>query len=303
MTSPGHRIEGVLSEAKEPKKNIKVILILFILAAAAGFIFVLKAVNISYQKSEHQNLIPLIESSNSSYKFKVAIEEDVKIANLDKEFFSNITKNQTFKNEKIQPIAEEPMDKSELDSLDEQQVTKSEPEVVKEIFVATEVKTNNTTENTIPLSAFAIIDQAEMLSADQARGGGSDQEDPLLAAFEENKPLAKDSKIEIGNPKAKKLLLSDEGKNSIDEKKEDLYRIQIAAFYSKKEALNYLKNLKAKRADLLGDMLTKIEQKSIPNKGLFYRLQLGAFANRDEAKKTCRKFKEYKIDCFVVAPE
>ncbi len=251
----------------------------------AGLIFVINATKTSYDASEQNAPIPLIEAEKQHYKIKATNDDQSQVANLDKEFFNNITKNAKQKNEKLLPISEAPIDKTQL-APETQEVTAYPLQQNSGDKLSNDEKTTPlSSEN--QASAFAILEQ---------------QSQDLAQTDSQHKAEAEISKLNE-DTKAKKLLTDHEIKKPQQQKHKNKYRIQIASFYSKKEALEYLRHLKHHRADLIGDLVSQIEQHTMPNAGMFFRVQLGVFTTRNEAKKTCSKLNAAKIDCFVVEPE
>lgn len=295
MLKSDQRFEGYMTGEISSKRSSRSLWSLFFISLLVIILILLvKLLGISYQKSEAQVAVPLIKPDNLPYKIKIQNNEETKIANLDKEFFTNITKNSMPKNEKVLPVAEDVIDKANL--MPEE---KAESEKQPETLVAqdkTQEKTSETSTLSQSENAFAILEQASYL------GTLPNENTPIEP--EAGKVIIEEGlKIATNDPKAKKLLQETTNVKADNEKEESKYRLQIATFNSKKDVMEYLSYLKAKKPGVLGNLPHKIEQKTIANKGIFYKLQLGAFADRDDAKRACTKFKESQIDCFVVSPQ
>lgn len=302
MIKSEHRVEDYFQDESTRKKPLRNLWIILLIAATIlGLAFIVQFLGISYQKSTPQTAIPLIESENTNYKVKIQNDDETKIANLDKEFFSNITKSKVIKNEKILPVAEEAIDKATLEPENKPEQSKEKLKEPVEILVAQEKNLEKSQEvkqqATPPVSAFAILDQEDSLK---------DMTNETLPAQLKPEPINTSEnslKVATNNPKAKKLLQDIEIVETTKISEDDKFRLQIATFNSKKDVMEYLNYLKAKKASGISELPHKIEQKTIQGKGIFYRLQLGAFTNKDDAKKTCKRLKENKIDCFVISPE
>ena len=79
-------------------------------------------------------------------------------------------------------------------------------------------------------------------------------------------------------------------------------RIQLSAKRSRAQALVVWEALGAKHKDLFAGLEPAIERADLGERGIFYRLRTGSFADRDEAQAMCRKLADRKIDCLVVSP-
>ncbi len=76
------------------------------------------------------------------------------------------------------------------------------------------------------------------------------------------------------------------------------YRIQLASYLDEDHAHAGWANLSTQSA-----FLTSFEPSVIPsqikNKGLYFRLQIGAFDSKSEALENCQKLKTEGLDCFI----
>jgi cell division septation protein DedD len=82
-------------------------------------------------------------------------------------------------------------------------------------------------------------------------------------------------------------------------KREKVYRVQLASFPNKKRAEMAWNSLKRKHKKLVASEKMMIDSKTIPGKGTFYRVQVGAFPTHDQATTFCNKIKADKGQCFV----
>ncbi|MDO7711280.1 MAG: SPOR domain-containing protein [Pseudomonadota bacterium] len=79
------------------------------------------------------------------------------------------------------------------------------------------------------------------------------------------------------------------------------FRVQIGAFKHKQQAAMVLIELTEKFPKLLSQQISTITQpEHNSTKPEFYRLQLGAFNNKNDASKLCQQLKNNKQSCFVV---
>jgi len=79
------------------------------------------------------------------------------------------------------------------------------------------------------------------------------------------------------------------------------YRVQIGAFKSKQQATLVLTQLTKKYPKLVSQQISTITQPDTAStKPEFYRLQLGAFDNQNDANKLCQHLENNKQSCFVV---
>ena len=82
-----------------------------------------------------------------------------------------------------------------------------------------------------------------------------------------------------------------------------IYRIQVAAARTPKQARLEWERIRRKHLDLLGDLgLTVMKADLGPKKGVFYRLRIGPLKNEDSARNLCKKLSKRKLGCLVVRP-
>jgi cell division septation protein DedD len=80
-----------------------------------------------------------------------------------------------------------------------------------------------------------------------------------------------------------------------------VYTVQIASYRSEQEAAAGWQTLATAQADLLGKLPHEVAKADLgAEKGVFYRLQAGAFSDRKDAKALCSNLKDHSIDCMVV---
>lgn len=81
------------------------------------------------------------------------------------------------------------------------------------------------------------------------------------------------------------------------------WRLQIIALRSEKDAEAFWQRLLSDAPDLVSGLDHRIVVAHIPDRGDFYRLQIGPFGDRTEADRRCRALKVAGFGCFAVAPD
>lgn len=81
-----------------------------------------------------------------------------------------------------------------------------------------------------------------------------------------------------------------------------VYRVQVASARSEAAAKTLWGKQVAKHPDVLGDLPLTVQPAVISDRGTFYRVQGGAFNDREAADSVCRKLKSRGQDCIVVRP-
>ncbi len=77
------------------------------------------------------------------------------------------------------------------------------------------------------------------------------------------------------------------------------YVLQIGAYKSQAEADNSWKAFQAKHSSLLSGFSSNVKQVDLGDKGVWYRLRVGAFADKDAASALCDKLKADGGNCFL----
>ncbi len=78
------------------------------------------------------------------------------------------------------------------------------------------------------------------------------------------------------------------------------YLVQLASMGSSDLAQRHWELLRAKNAELLGDMTLTLEEANLGARGTFYRIQIGPFPNEATAEDMCLQLKAQRMDCLVV---
>ncbi|MBX6323556.1 MAG: SPOR domain-containing protein, partial [Rhodospirillaceae bacterium] len=82
----------------------------------------------------------------------------------------------------------------------------------------------------------------------------------------------------------------------------DAVRVQLAAFRSESQAQVASQRLQEAFHDELSGRTFHVERADLGAKGVFFRLQAGPLASRDEAAALCSRLKQRGQPCIVVAP-
>jgi cell division septation protein DedD len=282
----------------------------------------------SYYKSKAPQELIILSAQDEIVKIKSNEFGDAGVLDTDKEFFSNLNEKLAVKEKVVTSNNEEPIDKSTLNpelniQPDEQknkdtqnpQDTKSK---IVSAFAALDEKTLTTEKLKIQTDAFAIIDKPELVNAPPTNPESSDKKDSQNTSpstslsdidleresneNEEEKEEVALNEITDTPAKVKKFA------QGIDEKqifkhKNDHFRLQIASFTSKKDAIAFFKKAKSKDSKIFEKLESHIEAKQTPEKGHFYRLSVGAFFDESQAKQMCKKLKQNNYECFIIRPE
>ena len=78
------------------------------------------------------------------------------------------------------------------------------------------------------------------------------------------------------------------------------YRVQLASFRSSKAANDAWSKLRKSNISLLRDLTAHVTRVELGQKGIFYRLQAGSFAQEARARSICTELKARQVDCLVV---
>ena len=81
-----------------------------------------------------------------------------------------------------------------------------------------------------------------------------------------------------------------------------VYRVQVASARSESAAKTLWDKQVNKNPDVLGKLPLTVQPAVIKDRGTFYRVQGGAFGDREAADSICRKLKSRGQDCIVVRP-
>lgn len=77
------------------------------------------------------------------------------------------------------------------------------------------------------------------------------------------------------------------------------YRVQLAALKTEADARTAWKRMAAKYPDILGALTLHLEKADLGTKGIYYRVQAGAFTDKTAARALCEKLKAKGQQCLV----
>jgi hypothetical protein len=81
-----------------------------------------------------------------------------------------------------------------------------------------------------------------------------------------------------------------------------VWRIQLAAVRSEEIAESLVERFRDRHADLVGDLGLDVERVDLGrDKGVFYRIQAGAFPDRTSAAEVCDALAQREVECVVVS--
>jgi cell division septation protein DedD len=81
------------------------------------------------------------------------------------------------------------------------------------------------------------------------------------------------------------------------------YKIQLSAVRSDAAARTEWDKLKKAHTSVLGRLTLNVEKADLGQKGIYYRIQAGPFADRAAADAACQELTRQKASCLVVRPE
>ena len=119
---------------------------------------------------------------------------------------------------------------------------------------------------------------------------------PSPKANEAVKPETNVEKAIEAKKEAKKVAVAVPTKPTL---KGPAYRVQLGAFRSTDAAEKAWLDLQKKHDALLQGLPHKVQSVEIKGKGMFFRLQAGAYAERGGASELCTNLKKVKQDCLI----
>ena len=78
------------------------------------------------------------------------------------------------------------------------------------------------------------------------------------------------------------------------------YQVQIAALKSQADAEDYWTRASGNRPELLDGVAHSIVRADLGEKGIYYRVRVGAYNDKSSAQTMCNNLKESGLSCFVV---
>ncbi len=80
-----------------------------------------------------------------------------------------------------------------------------------------------------------------------------------------------------------------------------VYRVQVGASRTWNRARQALQELQKGHSKLLGNLSIEVERANLKSKGIWYRMQIGAFGSSSEAESLCRELTLIGYqDCMVI---
>jgi cell division septation protein DedD len=81
-----------------------------------------------------------------------------------------------------------------------------------------------------------------------------------------------------------------------------VWKIQLAAVRSVAVAEDLIERFRDRYVDLVGNLSLGVERVDLgPRKGVYYRIQAGAFSDRASAAEVCEALSQRDVDCMVVS--
>lgn len=244
---------------------------------------------------------PIIQADNSPVKEKPEDPGGMEIPHQDKKVFNVLSGEK--EDEKVEKLMEAP-----------EEVVKDAAPVEIEQEKESAKMTEGGTEKLMADAKEGTADQEKTVAAEVAEKVEETKEDvkeAATAAVETVKETAEQAaeKVEETAEKAvetvKEAVAEEPKKVAVAVPKASevtgpAYRVQLGAFRSTDAAEKAWSDLQKKHSELLQGLPHKVETVEIKGKGMFYRLQTGAYAARDGAGNLCTNLKKVKQDCLVV---
>jgi cell division septation protein DedD len=126
-----------------------------------------------------------------------------------------------------------------------------------------------------------------------------------LANLDE-RPAASDDEVEVASiaptpmPMAARAMPPSQAMSEFEFSDAGTYLVQIAAFRSEEAAETAWRKASGARPDIYQGSAKHIQRADLGAKGVFYRLRVGAFAERSEATAFCNALKATGENCIVV---
>lgn len=299
----------------EKKYSIGALIAVFL--AVVGLIGACWYIYDSY-KEKNENEMLLITAEQEDIKIQPLDPGGMVVDNMDKSVYDAIErKHQTeSKVEVLLQPSEEPIDKKEIAIKEEATpVIPTAPAVIpvvpsqEEEIVALPVpviKPEEAEQHAEVGVKAAEINQEEVIQQHPAQSTESLEaiklpQEPPVVQLPQDPAKAKEEwteEEEYIKPVAKKTPVKPKFAN----KNENVYKVQLASFKSNSDAEKEWKMLSRRHAALLKGYKHYIISKDIAGKGIFHRLQVGPFNSAEEAKNTCKQFKDVGMNCLIVKP-
>ena len=213
----------------------------------------------------------IITASDEPVKVKPENPGGMRIPDQDKLVYKRLqTEDKDIKVENIVPVPEAPV----------------KPVVIQEVKVKPEVKP------IVPEKELEVISRKDMGIKTEI------MPDPFAEVKQEPSVVVAEKKAEPVQEKKTEASVADLVKK-VSGLNEDMWHIQLISLPSKETVEKSWPKILKEHAILLTGQPHDIVEVVIPKKGTFYRLRVGEFKTKDDAKSFCDKLKSRKQDCTV----
>lgn len=316
---------------EEQTKNYSIVTLSIIILVSIGLMLGAWYIYKSYQTKNYDEVV-VVSADDDEIKTQPADPGGMVVKNMDKDIYDTIDKNRKTndKAEVLLPPAEEPIDKKDLLLADmspsvkklenspakvkdepivtpTKKVEKEEPVVTpKEVEKATPVvapkeEVPQTPMVPTPPKPKVVVEESPTPKVQPERSTVT-MKAPVMKPAEPKKtaPKVEPKKTEeYIKPVTKK---ESKNKPKFVQKADNSYKVQIASFKSVSDAERSWKSMSKRYSSVLKGYKHYVVSKDIPGKGIFQRLQVGPFKNKDAAQKACADFKDAGMNCFVIKP-
>lgn len=124
---------------------------------------------------------------------------------------------------------------------------------------------------------------------------------PLSASDREAGPADRQPKAEVFTPLQDETIMAEELPARIRFDASGAYQVQLSALRSEAAALTAWRTIQGSKPALYQGGRVQIQKADLGAQGVFYRLRVGAFSNRERADMFCAEVKATGQDCMVVA--
>jgi hypothetical protein len=313
---------------EEGKGPFKLLPLLIVLLAVGGFAAIAWYAYDSTSSNNDLVDVPLIKAEAEPYKSKPSDPGGMEIAYEDKKIYDVLegknAADSTADKKVANPKLEEPMAREKLvqqmDQSAKSVTAKNLPapsannapgsaeKIVGSTITAKPVAPATATRATAPVAPVvaskpvtaptpAPVVDAKPVMKPATTNSASSEDDDLAKALNSVAVMNQQRNNTVANAAAKPSLAQvTSGVSSSGS-----YRAQLAAFKSQHEAEQSWQNLASKHRDVLGGVGHNIEKADLGDKGIFYRLRVGPFTNKEDAGSFCRSMSSRSQGCFVVS--
>lgn len=255
--------------------------------------------------------IPVIAANLKEFKKTPPDPGGAKISNLDKDVYDQLIEHkQEVKKEEdtlgvvteiqITPSYEEPLP---IKNTKAKTLSDKEAEAI-----VTEFKKAEYAKQPAPAVVKAPPKEAKKSAASTTKEAVPESENAMIIAKAIKQFEQQDVKEKVvvlaqqkDNAIPQKIRSQRESKKVAEAIQETLrYRIQLGAYKSKQDASKAWNVLRKHNKEELKGLPSTIERADLGDKGIFFRLQAGAFTKESDARRVCTKLIEKNQGCFIV---